>query len=701
MASDSNSPLPPSTDPLKGGEDELLPTFEFPSLAPPPEAVPVEAVPVEAVPVVEAPVAAPRPSKVIKARCPCCAADRKPSDSFCGDCGYHYKDSFPTGDNGDAPEETPLMAPPAPVRVKQRYELLEMVGDRGGVERFRARDLGLSGNDNIPVMVLKQPEPKAAEVEVATAVPIANDDEILPGFDDAPAAAGPATEIVARPAWPSVEWERTLLDTVQHPGLPMVLDTFFEGGYQYAVEEVPQGRSLWDAWDDPDADNRQRFTYLAKLAEIMETLHRLGAMVEGIRPDIVIITDEGEPRITDLSDLIPLPLTSDVQLRGTLYTAPELLSSPQTADARADLYSFGAMILALNLGHELTERQFLKPGNPKPIFNDYPDMHPALGRLLMKTFNRQVEARFPTDEAVKSDPSGFGELIKTLKVLARIMDHCRLEVAAWTTTGMVRTGNEDAFAFLHSGESRQDDFSDSALLLLADGMGGYDAGEVAAAMCIAQMRKNLAVLKPFSTTAGTTGFPTEHPQADGNAPPAIDVEEVKRLIKAALKDANKYVFTMSRTPGGPGRRGMGCTAECVYVDGRNVVVGHVGDSRTYILSEGNLVQLTRDQTLVNRLVELGTLSADEAENHPRKNELQQAIGGQPDVEPGISSARLKPGDFVIVCSDGLTNHVKDAMLRQFLKVEAVSAELTARRLVNLVNIEGATDNATVVVVRAT
>src|SRR5262249_35993788 len=158
--------------------------------------------------------------------------------------------------------------------------------------------------------------------------------------------------------------------------------------------------------------NQQRFGLLIKVAEILETLHRVGAMIEGIRPDIVVITDKDDARITDLADLLPLPMTADAQVRGTLYTAPELISSPQTADARADLYSFGAMLMALNLGHELTEKQFLKPGNPKPIFNDYPDMHPALGRLLMKTFFRQVEGRFPTDEAVKDDPTGFGELIK-------------------------------------------------------------------------------------------------------------------------------------------------------------------------------------------------------------------------------------------------------------------------------------------------
>jgi protein phosphatase len=676
-----------SQPPIDSG-DELLPTFDFPEATPAPP--PAEAAP------------AAKPAAPAVAQCPCCGGKRLPADVYCGDCGYHFKDPFPEGEASAVPVAE-LLPPAAPIRLKERYELLEQIGERLGVERFRAIDLGLSGTDAIPVIVVRE----LAREETATAIPVEAipvatvdpEEELLPSFDFP--TAGPSTEVMPNRSWPSVAWERNLLDTIEHPGLPIVLDTFFEEGYSYIVEEIPQGQSLWDAWDDPDANNQQRFDHLAKVAEVLQTLHRLGAIIEGIRPDIVVINDRGEARITDMGDLLPLPLPADAPIKGNRYTAPELISSPEKADARADLYSFGAMLLALNLGRELDDKQFLKPGHPKPIFNDYPDMHPALGRLMMKTFNRQVEARFPTDEAVKEDKTGFNELIKTLKVCGRTMDQCRLEVAAWTTIGMIRTGNEDAFALLHACESRQDDFADSALIMLADGMGGYDAGEVAAAMCIAQLRKNLTILKPFFTTAGASGFPTEHPQTEGNVPPRLDVEEAKRMVKAALKDANKYIFTASRTPGGPGKRGMGCTVEVVFVDGRDVVVGHVGDSRTYILSEGRLIQMTRDQTLVNRLVELGTLSAEEAEDHPRKNELQQAMGGQPDVDPGIYHARIKPGDFILVCSDGLSNHIKDKVLEQFLKIEAVSAELAARRLVNLVNIEGATDNATVVIVRAT
>jgi len=400
---------------------------------------------------------------------------------------------------------------------------------------------------------------------------------------------------------------------------------------------------------------------------------------------------------------LPLPVPPDAPIRGSLYTAPELASHSGKADARANLYSFGGLLYSLHVGRELTEMDFDRPGTPKPFIPRFPDIHPAFGRLMMKTFTREISARFPSDEAMREDSTGFTELIRCLEVCSRTLDNVRLEIAAWTTTGMVRTGNEDAFALLHACESRQDDTGECALLLLADGMGGYDAGEVAAALAISNLRRYLIAQKPFAALAGASAFPTEVPRAEGNVPAPLKIDEARSLIRAALKEANRAVYQASRGPKPVGKRGMGCTAEVVFVDGRNVVVGHVGDSRTYHFHDGRLIQLTRDQTLVNRLVELGQLTPEEAEDHPRKNELQQAIGGQPDVEPGIYQGSMKPGDWIIVCSDGLSNHVKDRELEQMISAqgEAASAEIAARRLVNLVNIEGATDNATVVVIRAT
>jgi protein phosphatase len=595
-------------------------------------------------------------------------------------------------------------------RVNDRYELVELISDRVGVQRFRARDHAEGGRS---VVVVRQALPAIPSAEpVAEAEPVTEGEEPLApvidevGFDEfVPSTVFPATQVMTGlPVWPSVAWERRLLHTLESPALPAEIEYFTDGGYEYLVEEVPSGQLLWDGWDDPDMDAGVKFGYLTELAELLHSLHTCNAIVEGLRPDIVVI-DEGRVRLSDLSDLLPLPFAPDTPVRGTLYTAPELLTGQGIVDARADLYSFGAMLYALHVGRELNERtDFNGKGDPKPFIPQFPDIHPAFGRLMTKTFRKNVESRFPTDEASKEEPTGFVELIRTLEVLRRTYDNVRLEVASWTSTGIVRTGNEDAFAVLHAVESRQDDLGEAVLIILCDGMGGYEAGEVAAAMTINAIRKQLTQIRPFSVTAGESPFLTDvqgHGSKEhGHAPPPLDVEAVKQAMKQALRDANRMVFQTSRAPGSK-RRGMGCTAEVVYIDGRHVIVGHVGDSRTYHLHEGTLVQITRDQTLVNRLVELGSLTEEEAETHPRRNELQQAIGGQPDVEPGLYQGKMKPGDWVVVCSDGLTNHVNSRDLSEMLRREAWSAETAARRLVNLTLIEGATDNVTVVAVRAT
>ena len=603
----------------------------------------------------------------------------------------------------------------AGARLQGRYELGQKIKDYNGVVRYRGLDHGGESTPPVKVAIVQQAAaalPLPAE-PVEEAVPMAEEvsDDLMPSFDDvilgdtAVPPAIPGTAILpAPPEWPSLAWEKNLLTTLAQPGLPKLLAEFTEDGFDYLIEEIPVGQSLWDAWDDQEGTADTRFGYLMQAAEILHSLHSYHCILEGMRPDHFVITPDGQVRLTDLSDLLPLPIPSDAPIRGTLYTAPELVAGHGQVDARADLYSFGAMLYSLHVGRELTEVDFERPGNPKPFIPRFPDIHPAFGRLVTKTFRRSVESRFPTDEAVKEDASGFLELIRTLNVLRRTFDTVRLEIASWTSIGIVRTGNEDAFALIHSTESRQDDLGETALILLCDGMGGYEAGEVAAALSIQVLRQYLVGQKGFQALAGGSPFPTDPlspiNRAEGHAAPPLDVEQCKKTLKAALKEANRQVFTASRAPGSK-RRGMGCTAEAVFIDGRNLVVGHVGDSRTYHLHEGRLIQITRDQTLVNRLVELGTLTAEEAETHPRRNELQQAIGGQPDVEPGVYAATLKPGDWVVVCSDGLTNHVNAKDLKEMLQSEAVSAEMAARRLVNLTNIEGATDNVTVVAVRAT
>lgn len=641
------------------------------------------------------PVATPfEATPVVLPPCPVCAARRNPGHVYCHDCGFHFpNDAIPlavpiaTTVVADGPIET--AAPTPSLRIKDRYLLGTLLSEKRGVKRYRGLDA--AAEPSVPVVIVQatfDDEPVAT-----VAVPV--EDDLLPTFDAdlGPTAAEtvPIAELQALLAWPRPNWEKDLLQRLDHPALPTVLDSFIDGNTEYLVLEVPQGETLWDAWDNPDGDAATRYGWLKQIAQVMDEVHKSGAIFECLNPDHFVVDANRQIRFTDIGDLLPLPLPVDVPLRATHYTAPELIATPDLADARTGLWSLGAILYSLEyLHHGLEDGDFQSQYVPKQISDRFPDVHPLFLRLMNKTFVKDTHTRFPTDEAGKTDPSGFQELLQTLTLCQRVFDTVRLDIAAWTTTGMVRTGNEDAFAMLHGVDARQDELHEYALILLCDGMGGYDAGEIAAALAIAEMKKYLLQQPMFSALAGKESFPGP-----------LEIDPTKRLFEAALKHANREVFTASRIPG-KGKRGMGCTAEAVYVDSKQIFVGHVGDSRVYHLKDGRLHQLTRDQTLVNRLVELGQIKPEEADNHPRKNELQQAIGGQPDVYPASYHSRLKRGDWVLVCSDGLSNHISNQELEKMLTREASnSSEEAARRLLNLVNLRGATDNATIVVIRAT
>jgi serine/threonine protein phosphatase PrpC len=640
----------------------------------------------------------PAPQQAVPPVCPYCQAPRTGQEPYCADCGWIFAApaaAEPTKSDDDARP-----------RLHDRYEIGARICERGPVVRYHGLDHGAGDGGPVGVIILRSTAATLATAEPSPAELVENQasGEALPQSGELPPALPQAEAVPLEPVWPSIAWERALLEKLRHPALPRVLDAFAEDGFEYLVEELPVGQLLWDAWDDPAASADHRFAWLKQIAGVLFHFYENNALLEAFPPEMIVMTPDGQPRFTDLSDLLPLPLPPNPPIRATYYTAPELVLANDKVDARAAIYSFGAMLYALHLGRELTELDFELHGVPKPFLERFPDAHPLFGRLVSKTFCRNLNDRFPTEDGARADASGFSELVRTLEDCRNTLDAVRLEIAAWTTTGMVRSGNEDAFALLHAALGRENRLEEAALVLLADGMGGYEAGEVAAALAIRALRNNLLKQKPFAAFGGESLLSSDHeeqqdtPAHTENGPFPVDVETCKTLLAAALQDANRQVYSAARS--GLGSEGMGCTVEVVYVDGRHVVVGHVGDSRTYHLHEGRLIQLTQDQTWVHRMVELGAMTAQEALEHPRRSELQQAIGGRADVEPALYDRRLKPGDWVVVCSDGLTNHTAPDTLKEMLQ-SAPSAEWAARRLVNSVNLAGATDNATVVVIRAT
>jgi PPM family protein phosphatase len=583
---------------------------------------------------------------------------------------------------------------PAPLTiVGGRYEIGELIAQRGPVERFRGRDLENGRTSPMPVVIVREalppnPAPNAASGEIPDRPAPENPNEL---------ALSPAsiTLVDECPLWPHLAWERLLLARTTHLSLPRVLDTFPEDGFDYLIVEAPEGRSFWDAWDELPICWPRRCRWLIQIAEALDHLHDLGATIEGIRPEIVCISPTEQAVITDLADLLPLALPPGAPLRNSVYSAPELVENHDQNGGRAALYSFGAMVHALLLGRELTELDFAVPGVPRPYLERAPDSHPLLGRLLSRTFTHDVIDRFPSRDRAEADPAGFQELIDLLRSCSRSLDTVRLELAAWTNAGVVRSANEDAVAVLHSAEARLDDSDDLALLMLADGMGGMAAGEVAAALAVEAMRaffvKSPLVAELLAGSAAGTA-----PESGLNGP-LSDLGSCRQCVLDALHEANRVVYEAARQ--NSKQTGMGCTAIAVMINGKQVEIGHVGDSRCYHLRQGKIKQITHDQTLVSHLVALGQLTEAEAAGHPQRSELQQAIGGRKDVYPDTNSLALETGDCLLVCSDGLTNQLENKAIAEIMQ-SAASAEKAARRLVNRAILDGAVDNVSVIVVRA-
>jgi len=255
------------------------------------------------------------------------------------------------------------------------------------------------------------------------------------------------------------------------------------------------------------------------------------------------------------------------------------------------------------------------------------------------------------------------------------MNEITITFAALSDVGLTRSINEDAFQLTDLSTGTSFDASPSsgqftvgrrgALLTLSDGMGGHAAGEVASSTVISSVRSTLQV------------------HADAPA---------EQRLEAAVRRANADVIEAAQTKG---QHGMGATLTAVLVEKTNAYVAEVGDSRAYLLRAGQLKQLTRDQSLVQMLVDQGLMQPEEAENSPRKNILLQAMGSVDEVHAAIGQVALRQGDKLLICSDGISNAITHEELRQILAKNAPWP--ACAQLIQLANDRGGEDNLTAVV----
>ena len=236
-----------------------------------------------------------------------------------------------------------------------------------------------------------------------------------------------------------------------------------------------------------------------------------------------------------------------------------------------------------------------------------------------------------------------------------------LRAAARTDVGMRRSANEDAFALAPG----------LGLFLVADGMGGHVAGQVASRLAARSLLQAVA----SEREAG--------------------LQLAERLQRAVAR-ANQEIFSAASSK--PELEGMGTTLVAALVRGARLGLVHVGDSRAYLSRAGALRQLTRDHTLVNELERRGELGPGEARDHPQRHVLTRALGVRRRVSADVCELTLQGGDALLLCSDGLTQHVSDPELAQRLG-SGGPPEADCEALIELANSRGGEDNVTVALLR--
>ncbi len=245
--------------------------------------------------------------------------------------------------------------------------------------------------------------------------------------------------------------------------------------------------------------------------------------------------------------------------------------------------------------------------------------------------------------------------------MAEVMHY---QFCAATHAGRVRGNNEDAVDVDTAGQ----------LALLADGMGGYNAGEVASAMAVSTVRSE------FSVWAAQAG-------------PKVKASEVRRAMERAVDNANQAILGASET--NPQYSGMGTTLVVGLFQGARLMLGHIGDSRGYRLRDGLLQQITRDHSWLQEQIDAGLMTHQQAAVSCSRNLVTRALGVEELVELEVNEFEVQAGDLYLLCSDGLSEMVSDAEILRVLQ-QGTTLQDQSARLIEAANANGGRDNISVI-----
>src|SRR5258708_14766402 len=450
-----------------------------------------------------------------------------------------------------------------------------------------------------------------------------------------------------------------LSQTISHPAFQRATEGFAENGRVYLVyadEELKPLRRGSQKMSEPEA-----IAAAVQICQAMSFVHRRALRLNDICPEWVGVAKEGRIKLTGLdyvrndNELQSEPIFNDG------YTAPEIYRGKRV-DKRADIFSAGAILYTWLTGARIPSESWREEAGPVQFYPPHV-VTPRLEKAIRRAIAFNPKDRWPTIDEFKAELIALGGTF-------------RLRAAAMTDVGRVREHNEDSVLAVEYTRESMVEPAQSYLYVVAEGRGGAEAGEVASGIAVQTIRSYIEAR--LDAARG-------------------EVANGAELLTGALEEANSKIIEYVASH--PESRGMGSTGVCALVTPIDAAVAWVGDSRGYVMECSTLRQVTKDHSLVQRLVEIGQITAEEAHTHEHKNVITRSLGARQSGPAGAEALalKLKRGDKLLLCSDGLTAHLEDDQIHDILGRHHDPYE-AARELLVAANAGGGTDNISVGVV---
>lgn len=467
------------------------------------------------------------------------------------------------------------------------------------------------------------------------------------------------------------------------------------GRYDVVESEMSVGIPLMESFRLANSSEK-KLQLLRSLVHLAKDLHSKGYALEGAEIHDFVVSDN-KVWLANLSAMIPMAGSRILPLKIDHKIAPELLGHSGQRTLGGILYGLGLQFLSLASG-ESTVKQIEQVDLDR---NDWTakvqNLSPELARLLGSLLAKNPESRLGLYQEIGEDEI-WNRLENMISDWINSANRPKIHAAGATTIGVYRENNEDAFAIVSATKRGLGHGRHLLLGMVSDGMGGGAVGEIASTITIESLSRSFTRATEICPDIGISSLKLlpEGGYLDTGIPRINPDLHIKAMADALI--IAHYEVKEAADKGGESCGGMGATAVAIHFSEWDAVVGHVGDSRAYLVRNGTIKQLTTDHSAVQKMVAMGLITPTEAENHSRRHELSQAIGGFEEVVPDVASIRTMPGDCLFLCTDGVTNVLNQDKLMEFLS-QSNDPETIANNILAKVNCLGAPDNATALVIQ--